>query len=295
MTTCQGAGGAGTQYTYAQLQGLWINNGGPAAVAPVAGAIAMAESRGCTTALNPSDDNGRQSSFGLWQISNGTHNPPVANIYDPAVNAQQAVAKYKGAGNTFAPWGTYTSGAYKPYLSGATPDTSVPAATTASATADATCAASWPSSTLPVIPGVYSQTLGGGCIIRKSTLRHMAGGLLLGAGALIVLPGVAVLVAFSFRGSGAARAVQGTIGALGPYGRAVGRVTSAPAQRRQARATTAAAAARQQQTQQAAGNRQARRAAGSPAQQRRAVTGHAPRRPRQQQTQQAPPPAVHHP
>lgn len=31
-------------------------------------------------------------------------------------NARLAVAKYKGAGNSFVPWGTYTSGLYRHYL-----------------------------------------------------------------------------------------------------------------------------------------------------------------------------------
>ena len=38
MASCSGAGGGGpgTKYTYAQLEGLWINAGGPKLVAPVA-------------------------------------------------------------------------------------------------------------------------------------------------------------------------------------------------------------------------------------------------------------------
>jgi hypothetical protein len=101
-------------YTFAQLEGLWIQAGGPAAVAPIAAAIALAESSGNPQAINPTDNNGTQTSWGLWQISNGTHNMPVANILDPRVNAQQAVAKYKTSG--WAPWGTYATGAYTKFL-----------------------------------------------------------------------------------------------------------------------------------------------------------------------------------
>lgn len=126
MATCQGLGGAGTKYSFAQLEALWINAGGSKATAPVAAAIALAESAGCSTALNPTDNNGSQSSFGLWQVSNGTHSPPAANIYDANVNAKQAVAKWRNAGG-FSPWGTYDTGAYKRYLSGAAPsDSGVP-------------------------------------------------------------------------------------------------------------------------------------------------------------------------
>lgn len=215
MTSCQGAGGTGQKLTYAQLKGLWISNGGPAAVADIAAAVGIAESDGCTTALNPDDNNGTQSSYGLWQISNGTHQPPAADWSDPNVNAKLAVAKYRGAGNSFAPWGTYDSGAYKADLApGTTPDMSVPGGSTAalaSASGDATCAASWPSQSLIV------TTVGGGCIIHKKTVRHIMGGVLMGAGALLILPGVAVLVAFAFRRSGALTAA-GNVAAVIPGG-----------------------------------------------------------------------------
>ncbi len=234
MTACQGGGGAGVRLTYAQLEGVWISNGGPRAAAPVAAAIALAESSGCSTALNPSDNNGTQSSFGLWQISNGTHNPPVANIYDPNVNAKQAVAKYRASG--WAPWGTYASGAYRPFLNNATtPDMSIPGgsgtanATLTSATSaapDPTCAASWPTISLSVVklPLIPNPSVGGGCIIHKATLRHVAGGLIMVAGGLVVLPGVLVLAAFAFRASGAQR----SLAALpGPYGGAARQVSRA--------------------------------------------------------------------
>jgi len=103
---------------FSQLQKLWIDAGGPKAVAPVAAAIALAESSGRPDALNPNDNNGTQSSFGLWQISNGTHTPPSPNWASPAENAKLAVAKYRAAGG-FGPWGTFATGAYKRFLHGA--------------------------------------------------------------------------------------------------------------------------------------------------------------------------------
>ncbi len=244
MTACQGGGGAGVRLTYAQLEGVWISNGGPRAAAPVGAAIALAESGGCSTALNPSDNNGTQSSFGLWQISNGTHNPPVANIYDPNVNAKQAVAKYRASG--WAPWGTYASGAYRAHLNGATtPDMSIPGGTTAatltsatSAAPDPTCAASWPTISLSVVklPLIPNPSVGGGCIIHKATLRHVAGGLVMVAGGLVVLPGVLVLAAFAFRASGAQQAAARSLAVLpGPYGRAAGTVSRAGPPRQQVR------------------------------------------------------------
>jgi hypothetical protein len=109
-----------TSLSFAQLEGLWIQAGGPTAQAPIAAAIALAESGGRPTAVNPTDNNGTQSSFGLWQVSTGTHNPPNPNWANPLTNAQLAVSKYTGAQSRgqdpFSPWGTYTSGAYRKTL-----------------------------------------------------------------------------------------------------------------------------------------------------------------------------------
>jgi hypothetical protein len=108
-----------TQYNYGQLEQLWINAGGPTAMAPLMAAIALAESAGRSDAENPNDNNGTQTSWGLWQISNGTHNQPVPNILDPNINARAAVQKWKDQG--LGAWGTYTSGAYLQFLHGNVP------------------------------------------------------------------------------------------------------------------------------------------------------------------------------
>lgn len=112
-------------FSYAQLEGLWIKAGGDPNVAYIAAAIVYPESGGNPSALNPTDNNGTQSSFGLWQISNGTHTPPDPNWADPLTNARLAVGKYNGAGHSFSPWGTYDTGAYKRYIqTGVAPDMS---------------------------------------------------------------------------------------------------------------------------------------------------------------------------
>jgi hypothetical protein len=95
-------------------------------------AIALAESSGNPNAKNPNDNNGRQTSWGLWQISDGTHNEPVPNILDAKINAQEAVKKYKGPQGIGA-WGTYSSGAYKQFMKGnVPPDLNLPAGSTPS-------------------------------------------------------------------------------------------------------------------------------------------------------------------
>lgn len=101
-------------YSYSELEGLWISGGGPARLAPVMAAVAMAESGGSALARNPHDNNGTQTSYGLWQISNGTHSPPSMNWSDPLENARLAVQKWKSQG--LGAWGTYTSGLYKRFL-----------------------------------------------------------------------------------------------------------------------------------------------------------------------------------
>jgi hypothetical protein len=81
--------------------------------------------------------------------------------------------------------------------------------------ADPTCAGSWPN----------LGPIGGGCMIHKATLRHVAGGLLMGAGGIIALPGVLVLVAFGLKtsgGLGKAADVAGAVPLPGAQAAAVG-------------------------------------------------------------------------
>lgn len=88
------AAGSGV-YSYAALESLWVAAGGPSWAAPHAAEIAMCESGGKPWAYNPS------GATGLWQIL-GSVVP--GNLYDPMVNAENAVAKFHGSGNTFSPW-----------------------------------------------------------------------------------------------------------------------------------------------------------------------------------------------
>jgi len=237
MTNCTGQGGTGTLYTYAELEGLWINAGGPKAVAPIAAAIAEAESGGCTAAVNPVDNNGTQTSWGLWQISNGTHAMPVPNILNAAVNAQQAVAKYNAAGG-FSPWGTYDSGAYKAFVNnGTTPDTNVPGSSSGSSGSSGSGSSS-SSSCLLNIPLV-------GCALSKSEARALIGGGLLVLSSFAGLVGLLVLAAAGFRASGAGRGLEHAGGAIAVVpglegaGLAVAAAGRTAPQRRQARARQA--------------------------------------------------------
>lgn len=84
-------------------------------------AIAMAESKGSTTAHNPI---GLDDSYGLWQINMlGKMGPERraklglsqnSQLYDPAVNARAAAMILKEQG--LSAWSTYTDGSYKDYM-----------------------------------------------------------------------------------------------------------------------------------------------------------------------------------
>lgn len=202
------------KYSYGQLEQLWIQNGGPASLAPIAAAIAMAESGGNSAALNPTDNGGRQTSWGLWQISNGTHAQPVANILDPNVNAGQAVAKYNARHN-WSPWGTYTSGAYRKFLqSGVAPtsagvpaggsgpgaDLGGPVGGTTSTPAIDVSATSGTNTTgvgASCLLG-YSGSFGSFCVLSKAEVRSLIGGFIMVAGATVTLIGLVLLVRGTF-------------------------------------------------------------------------------------------------
>lgn len=110
--------------------------------------IAAAES-GLGTALV--GDNG--TSFGLWQV----HTPawPQYNASsltnDPNYNAQAAVQIFLSQG--LGAWTTYTNGAYKQYLNGA----STAAAPSITGSSSAPPTSSGPS-TLPLAPSQWSST-----------------------------------------------------------------------------------------------------------------------------------------
>jgi hypothetical protein len=88
----------------------------------VAVAVALAESGGDPKAHNPVPPD---NSYGLWQINMiGALGPDRRDqfdldgnreLFDPEENAKAAWA-ISGKGNSFEPWTTYTSGAYKQYL-----------------------------------------------------------------------------------------------------------------------------------------------------------------------------------
>lgn len=96
-----------------QIEQLWIEEGGPADVAPVMAAIALQQSSG-----NPAAGyvTSKESSHGLWQINTDPNaNPEFAglDLQDPRVNARAAVQLYKKDG--FGPWQWVPQNSNDPY------------------------------------------------------------------------------------------------------------------------------------------------------------------------------------
>lgn len=108
-TFLRGLGDAALSDSLAQLA---ANAGFSDTDAPIAAAIALAESGGNPLAVG---DNG--TSFGLWQIHTPAH-PEFQgwNLLDPAMNAQAAYRVYRAAGNSFQPWTTFRTGGYRQFL-----------------------------------------------------------------------------------------------------------------------------------------------------------------------------------
>jgi len=190
--------------SYSQLKGVWLTAAqgtryATNAWASLMAAIAEAESSGDPLATNPTDNDGTQTSWGLWQISLGNHEPPAPNWADPVENAKLAIGKLDDQG--LSAWGTYDSGAYRAYLSDKTaadltdipqgPDAASQGQLTAAATANANCAWSV-GSLIPNVDILGFHPLGSLtsiCILSKSQARAVLGVLLLGTGGIIALTG----------------------------------------------------------------------------------------------------------
>lgn len=78
-------------YDCGALEQLWIQAGGPSAVAGLMASIAMAESSGNSAAVNPSS-----GATGLWQILPLPGRP--GGMTDPLANAKEAVSLYNTQG-----------------------------------------------------------------------------------------------------------------------------------------------------------------------------------------------------
>ncbi len=138
----------------AQLEAAWIAAGGNPAKAPMAAAIAHAESGATPTAVCHNCVPGVvEHSIGLWQINIAPNaNPQFSswNLFNPVTNAKAAI-KLSGNGTNWGDWTTYTNGAYKKFLtSGVAPSTSVPGAVPTQIKAAGPAVVKWFESLSPV-------------------------------------------------------------------------------------------------------------------------------------------------
>lgn len=220
-------------YSYAQLEGFWINAGGPPSLAPAMAAVAMAESGGGNVIQQgqPYSTTG----WGLWQITPGNSESQCgtdAALLNPATNACAAVAKYNSQGT--GAWTTYTSGKYRGFLQlGVTPDLSVSAKTTApsgggggggsGAPTDPLKACFW-GITVPTTAGFVESLvtfgLAGGqtnqlCFITKGQVKAITSAVAIGTGAAFFGFGMVMLAAYGYDHSGARQAVNRTARTIG--------------------------------------------------------------------------------
>jgi hypothetical protein len=95
--------------TIAEIEAEWILQGGNPQAAPMAAAIAMAETGGTgnTEARNPGG-----TGLGLYQINPQAHSGVTTDL---AGNTKQAIQISKN-GTDWSAWQTFTNGAYQHYL-----------------------------------------------------------------------------------------------------------------------------------------------------------------------------------
>jgi hypothetical protein len=189
--------------SFGQIEQLWIANGGSQAMAPVMAAIAIAESGGRSNALNNTPATGDYS-VGLWQINYyGTLLPGrTAEFGTPAslqgnANAQaKAAIKLSNNGTNLGPWQgdpvvkAINAGEQIPtqYTNGS----AVSAATTAAATSAATSTAT---QCTPVIGEGGVLGIGSATLLNSCQAAEIVGALLMGVGAVVLVVGLAVVLA----------------------------------------------------------------------------------------------------
>jgi hypothetical protein len=246
------------------------------------------------------DSNGYMS-YGIWQFNAGSY-PNAAALVTGNCTADLAaqVGQVKASASGQALSGTtaaQVAGNFAQYFEKCA--TCQPGGTSynqrvadAGDVAQWASSGNWPASAGSLSPGGSSSSsadcafgpdlplVGTVCLVKKTTIRHAAGVMLMAAGGLAGSLGVVLMAAFAFRASGAQRAVVQTAQTLGGPGDWLQAQPQERQDRADRQARRAAADQARQARQQAAEDRQARRAAGGPAAQGRARRGQAPRRPR---------------
>ena len=199
-------------YSFAQLEGIWIQAGGNPAAAPIAAAVALAESGG-----NPSAHNGNAStgddSWGLWQVNmlgsmgaaRRTQFGITSNsqLTDPATNAKAAIAISSNGAN-WTPWTTYTSGAYQKFVQGGvTPNMTALGAGGSATSPQATLTSN------PLDPSTWTSAIGS---LLENIGNYVYMGVVVVGGAAIVVVALMFLTFESPAGKAVVSAATSTIG-----------------------------------------------------------------------------------
>lgn len=219
-------------YSFAQLEQLWISNGGNPATAPVMAAVAMAESGGNPSAVSPSND------YGLWQINESnfaSYGLNSSNWSDPNTNAKVAI-KMSGNGSNIAAWCTAWAQPKGNCGHGqlSAPQAGSPAyknlasyggGSAASYVASSNAAKNRPTDCDDQKGGIPLPGTGAR-IFNECQTRAMLGGLLMGVGVLGTLLGVGLILAAGTGSRKLLTAVQAAPGPVGRSARVVGSIGS---------------------------------------------------------------------
>ena len=222
--------------TFDQIQSLWVQNGGNPAWAPLAAAIAVAESGGNTQSLNTNASTGDYS-VGLWQINyfgnllpsrTAAYGSPSSLQASPDAQAKAAVA-LSGNGANWGPW--QGDPAWKAWQAHGAPATPTKAALTGwgvslggaggpstgptGAAADASASGTTPGTGCTAKGKIFGVA---GISFSYCQGKALVSGLLIGVGGVTFLTGTLITIAWGLGHTRGGRAVQSAAKAT-PLGR----------------------------------------------------------------------------
>lgn len=235
---------------FQQLESTWIQAGGTPGWAPLMAGIALAESGGTPHAVQKGQPYAT-TGWGLWQITPGDSESQVGTnnaLLTPTKNAKAAIAKFASQGltawRTDRVWDQWhaagsprkpTAAMVRGYLSaagigGGTDTTTTTTPGTAKGgtqpTGEGGATDTLKSTTCAIkFPGVAG--VGSFCVLSKSNLRAIEGGLLVGAGGLLLLFGIVLVGGYGLGSAALRKKAQQIINPVAGKGKAPAKPTPA--------------------------------------------------------------------